>query len=87
MGPEALDRGPIAIAQDGDLVLIDIPNRRIDIVGTDGIERNQSEITEIIRHRMDRLVLPVITHTGVLGQYTRLARPALEGASCSSGRI
>lgn len=84
MGPEAVDGGPIAVVANNDLVLIDIPNRRIDIVGTEGVERTQAEIKEIIEKRMLSWSAPVISHKGILGQYTKLARPALEGGSCSS---
>ncbi|QTH43896.1 dihydroxy-acid dehydratase [Cohnella sp. LGH] len=83
LGPEAISGGPIAVAQNDDIVLIDIPNRTINIVGTEGVLRNLQEIEAILAERMERWVPPVIRHKGVLGQYTRSARPALEGGSCS----
>lgn len=86
MGPEAIDGGPIAVVEDGDIVLIDIPDRRIEIVGTAGVKRTKEEVDEILRERMSRWSPPVISHKGVLGQYTRLAKPALEGGSCSANR-
>ncbi len=83
LGPEAISGGPIAVAQNDDIVLIDIPNRTINIVGTEGVLRNLQEIEAILAERMESWVPPVIRHKGVLGQYTRSARPALEGGSCS----
>ncbi|MDI4647445.1 dihydroxy-acid dehydratase [Cohnella hashimotonis] len=82
-GPEALDGGPIAVIANGDIVLIDIPNRTIDIVGTEGRERSAAEIAEIIRLRFESWSPPEFHHKGALLQYTRTARPALEGGSCS----
>ncbi len=35
MSPEAYVGGPIAIVQDGDIIKIDVPNRRLDIDLTD----------------------------------------------------
>lgn len=83
MGPEALDGGPIAVVANGDIVLIDIPNRAIDIIGTEGQERSKEEIDEIIRQRFEGWSPPKFNHKGALLQYTRMARPALEGGSCS----
>src|SRR5919205_495601 len=36
VAPEALDGGPIALVQDGDLIEIHIPERRLAVVGVDG---------------------------------------------------
>jgi len=84
LGPEALSGGPIAVVQNDDIILIDIPNRIIDVVGTEGVERTSAEIDQIYSERLKNWTPPTITHKGVLGQYTRGARPALEGGSCSS---
>ncbi|NBC72081.1 dihydroxy-acid dehydratase [Paenibacillus sacheonensis] len=84
LGPEALDGGPIAFVRDGDLVRIDIPGRAIDIVGTEREERPAAEIEAILAKRRSEWTKPVIANKGVLGQYTRLARPALEGGSSSN---
>ncbi|WP_214627434.1 dihydroxy-acid dehydratase [Paenibacillus agaridevorans] len=81
LGPEAIDGGPIALVADGDIVRIDIPARTIDIVGTEGVKRTADEIADILLERRQGWTSPVMGHKGVLGQYTRLARPALEGGS------
>ncbi len=69
--PEAYAGGPLAAVQEGDLIEIDIPNRRLDVRLSD----------EEIR---DRLVSwkrrePAVT-TGFLATYSRLVGPADRGA-------
>lgn len=81
--PEALDGGPIAFVEEGDTVRIDIPTRRLDVVGTGGEARSEAEIAAILAERRSRWSPPSIRHTGALGQYTRLAKPALLGGSMS----
>ncbi|MEF3305951.1 dihydroxy-acid dehydratase [Paenibacillus sp. GYB003] len=82
LGPEALDGGPIALLQSGDTIRIDIPNRRLDIVGLHGEDAaDGQEIAALLEKRRSEWKRPVKKHKGALGQYTRLARPALEGAS------
>lgn len=83
LGPEAVDGGPIAVVRNGDIIRIDLPNRSIDIVGADGSERAADDIDTILRERLKAWSAPAIAHKGVLGQYTRAARPALQGGSCS----
>lgn len=83
LGPEALDGGPIALVEDGDIILIDIPNRNISIVGIAGTERPEDEVREVLKERKKRWMPPDFPHKGALKQYTRLATPALEGASSS----
>lgn len=82
MGPEALDGGPIAFLQSGDTIRIDIPQRKLDIVGLNGSSASgEQEIAAELEKRKAEWRRPDIRHKGALGQYTRLARPALEGAS------
>lgn len=82
MGPEALDGGPIAFLQNGDTIRIDIPERRLDIVKLAGSDStDEQEIALKLKKRKAEWQRPDIRHKGALGQYTRLARPALEGAS------
>ena len=87
LGPEAISGGPIAVVQNDDIVLIDIPNRAINIVGTEGVERSPQEVEAILNERLANWTAPNIKHRGVLGQYTRAARPALEGGSCSRNEV
>lgn len=79
--PEALDGGAIALIEDGDIVSIDIPQRKLEIVGVGGEIKTAAEIDALLAQRKRRWTAPVFRHNGALGTYTRLARPALEGAS------
>ncbi len=71
VSPEAAEKGPIAIIEDGDEVVIDIPNCRIELRISD----------EQIRQRLDKLKLPApkIKH-GYLSRYSRMVTSASRGA-------
>jgi dihydroxy-acid dehydratase len=82
VAPEALDGGPIALVEDGDLISIDVPRRRLDIVGVAGETRKPEEIDEVLAERRRIWRPPRPRHdTGILSLYSRVARPAAEGAS------
>jgi len=51
VSPEAAEGGPIAQVEEGDLIHIDIPNRRLEIVGIHGEEKTADEIDEILAAR------------------------------------
>lgn len=54
VSPEAAAGGPIALVEDGDLVRIDIPGRRLDLVGIQGQEKSQQEMAQILAQRKAR---------------------------------
>jgi dihydroxy-acid dehydratase len=82
VAPEALDGGPIALVEDGDLISIDVPRRRLDIVGVAGETRGPEEIEELLAERRRIWRPPRPRHeTGILSLYSRVARAAPEGAS------
>jgi dihydroxy-acid dehydratase len=69
--PEAYAGGPISIVKDGDLIEIDIPNRRLNLLVTD---------EEISRRKAEWIPrTPAIT-SGFLGLYSKLAEQANQGA-------
>ncbi len=71
LAPEAVRGGPIAAAQDGDTVTIDVDAGRIDIDLSD----------EVIAERVAAYVVPDNPDaTGVLGKYAKLVSCASEGA-------
>ena len=71
VAPEAAVQGPIAALQDGDIVTLDVPNRRLDVSLSD------DEIAE----RLAAWNPPTPTHTtGALGKYARLVGSASMGA-------
>ncbi len=71
ISPEAMEGGPIAIVRDGDLISIDIPKRKMDILISD------REIRE--RFKTWKPLKPKI-NTGWLARYAALATSASTGA-------
>ena len=70
--PEAIDGGPIAVVQDGDTLVIDVAQRRLDVELSD----------ETLEARLVawRKLPPPAAPTGVLGKYARLVSDASQGA-------
>jgi dihydroxy-acid dehydratase len=82
VAPEALDGGPIALVKEGDLIEINIPERRLAIVGTGGERRSPETIDATLARRRRTWKPPKGRHdTGILSLYERVARSAAEGAS------
>ncbi|MDX1534845.1 MAG: dihydroxy-acid dehydratase, partial [Thermoplasmata archaeon] len=69
VSPEAMAGGPIALVEDGDPVIVDIPRRRLDLE-VDGLEERRARWTPQ-EPRFRR---------GLLSIYTRLALSADQGA-------
>jgi dihydroxy-acid dehydratase len=70
VSPEAYQLGPIAAVRDGDIIEIDIPNRRIDLaISSEEIAKRLSETVPVDRH-------PV----GVLKRYRELVGNGSDGA-------
>lgn len=51
VAPEALDGGPIAVVEENDLIELNVPERRLAIVGIDGNPRPEDEVIEILAQR------------------------------------
>ena len=49
--PEAVDGGPIALVEEGDLIEIDVMDRKLNIVGINGERKSMEEIDEILKER------------------------------------
>lgn len=49
--PEAADGGPIALVEEGDLIEIDVMERRLNIVGIKGERKNPDEVEEVLAER------------------------------------
>lgn len=74
VSPEAMDGGPLAIVEDGDEIVIDIPNRRLDVNLTD----------EAIAERFEKWVAPSPKiKDGYLAKYSKLVSSADKGAILS----
>jgi dihydroxy-acid dehydratase len=71
VAPEALAGGPIGALRDGDTIVFDIPNRRIDVELSD----------EEIQARLQAWTPPAPRYaSGVMAKYARLVASASEGA-------
>jgi len=80
--PEAFDGGPIALIEDGDLIEIHVPDRRLALVGVDGQRLTSDQVTQVLAERRSRWVAPPPRHTsGILSLYSRVARGADSGGS------
>lgn len=71
ISPEAAKKGPIAVLKDGDIILIDIPNRRLEV------RLSKSEIEK--RFKSWKPIAPKI-RSGYLSRYLRLVSSADKGA-------
>lgn len=49
--PEAADGGPIALVEEGDLIEIDVPKRRLNIIGIAGEQKTFEEVERILKER------------------------------------
>jgi dihydroxy-acid dehydratase len=80
--PEAVEGGPIALIKDNDLVELDIPNRKLSIVGINGQLLNQDEIEKVLEERRKEWKLPdfLKEKRGVLKRYCENAVSAMMGA-------
>ncbi len=81
VSPEAAAGGPIALVEDGDLVRIDIPGRRLALVGIQGQEKSQQEMAQILAQRKARWThKPSKYTTGLLKIYAQHAVSPMDGA-------
>ena len=74
VAPEAIKGGPIAAVKNGDMIVFDVPKRRLDV------ELSQKEI----KSRLKKVKPPVLRYTtGVMAKYARHVSSASEGAVTS----
>ncbi|HHU30029.1 MAG TPA: dihydroxy-acid dehydratase [Firmicutes bacterium] len=71
VSPEAMERGPIAVVRDGDLIAVDIPGRKLDLLISE--EEMQKRLQQL------QLPSPKVT-TGYLARYAGLVTSASTGA-------
>jgi dihydroxyacid dehydratase/phosphogluconate dehydratase len=82
VAPEALEGGPIALVEEDDLIELNVPARRLAIVGIDRRPRPQAEVTEILAQRRSRWSPRPSRHRrGILSLYEQVASSASHGAS------
>jgi dihydroxy-acid dehydratase len=73
VAPEAADCGPIALVAEGDRVLLDVPNRRLDLLVDDDV---------LAVRRAAWVPLPPRYERGALAKYAVLVSSAARGAVC-----
>jgi dihydroxy-acid dehydratase len=82
VSPEAIDGGPIALIEDGDLIEIHVPERRLAIVGVQCQRLAEHEVDAVLAVRRTKWSPPPPRHTsGILSLYSRVAGNADAGAS------
>jgi dihydroxy-acid dehydratase len=81
VSPEALEGGPIALVEDGDLIEINAPARRLAVVGIKGEQLPEDEVGEVLAERRRIWKPPRTRHTsGILSLYSRVAGGTSAGA-------
>ena len=79
--PEAQSGGPIALVEDGDLIEIDIPARRLAIVGIAGEPKTPEEVAAVLAARRTQWrPKPRKYRHGVLRLYAEHAVSPMKGA-------
>lgn len=79
--PEAVDGGPIALVEEGDLIEIDVKERKLNIIGVNGVHKTPEEIDEILKKRSKNWKPRAPKYSkGVMGLFTRHAVSPMKGA-------
>ena len=79
--PEAVDGGPIALVEEGDLIEIDVKERKLKIIGVNGVHKTPEEIDEILKKRRKNWKPRAPKYSkGVMGLFTRHAVSPMKGA-------
>ncbi len=76
ISPEAAAGGPLALVREGDIIRIDIPGRRLDLLVPEGELARRREQLAPFSPKIDR---------GYLGRYARLVASANRGAILETG--
>ena len=79
--PEAVDGGPIALVEEGDLIEIDVMERKLNIIGVAGEKKTLEEIDEILKERRKNWQPRAPKYKkGVLRLFSMLAASPMKGA-------
>ena len=80
VSPEAMAGGPVAVVEEDDLIEIDIPGRRLDVVGVDGKEVGVERATQVLKSRLAKWKpIEWDAPPGILSVYSELATSAADG--------
>jgi dihydroxy-acid dehydratase len=75
ISPEAAEGGPIALVEEGDTILLDIPNRRLEL---------QVDEQTLAQRRSHWQAPPAKIKTGWLARYAKVVTSANTGAVCKA---
>lgn len=79
--PEAVDGGPIALVEEGDLIEIDVMARKLNIIGIAGEEKTPEEIDAVLKERRNRWKPGTPKYkNGVLRLFSEHAASPMKGA-------
>lgn len=79
--PEAVDGGPIALVEEGDLIEIDVMARKLNIIGIAGEKKTPEEIDEVLAERRRKWQPRAPKYKkGVLRLFSELAASPMKGA-------
>ena len=79
--PEAVDGGPIALVEEGDLIEIDVMGRKLNIIGVAGEHKTPEEIDEILKERRKNWKPREMRYKkGVLRMFSQHATSPMKGA-------
>ena len=79
--PEAVDGGPIALVEEGDLIEIDVMERKLNIIGVAGERKTPEEIDEILKERRKNWKPREMRYKkGVLRMFSQHATSPMKGA-------
>lgn len=79
--PEAVEGGPIALVEEGDLIEIDVPERKLNIIGIASELKSMDEIEQILEERRKAWKPRVPKYKkGVLKLFSEHATSPMKGA-------
>lgn len=79
--PEAVDGGPIALVEEGDLIEIDVPARKLNIIGIHGERKSMEEIDAVLKERRKNWKKRELKYkNGVLRLFSQHAASPMKGA-------
>lgn len=80
VSPEAAAGGPIALVEENDLIYINVEERRLEIVGTNGQKRTSEEMEQILKERKEKWSpKPAKYKNGTLKLYSEHAVSPMKG--------
>ncbi len=80
VSPEAAEGGPIALVEEGDLILLDIENRILKLAGANGKALSEEEMENVLEERRKHLIPREPKYkTGVLSIYAKHAVSPMKG--------